>query len=344
MSLLTGVKIRAISASCPRKTARSEDAPSLTGVASRRFIKSVGISERRIADSGTFSSDLAREAAKQALGDLGWSEVDLLVAITQTPDRAIPGIAVMLQHQLGLSSRVPAFDINLGCSSVPYGVSVVASLMKSLGLKRGILVIADISSRLCDLEDAGTSPLFGDAGGAIALELDETGTMVFDLNTDGSGIDAITVRGAGLASRSPPSFSANTETHGDFYLSMKGSDVFSFAISKAPDSITRALSEYEGLNANAVVPAIVVLHQANKMINDTIAKKLAFPQDVVFPTSLQDFGNTSSVTLPVTLASQFGGSSICGVVVLCGFGVGLSWGTLVHNFDDVLISNIREIE
>lgn len=344
MSLLTGVKIRAISASCPRRTARSEDAPSLTGAASRRFVKSVGIDERRIANSGTFSSDLAREAAKQALGDLGWSEVDLLVAITQTPDRAIPGIAVMLQHQLGLSSSVPAFDINLGCSSVPYGVSVVASMMKSLHLKRGVLVIADISSRLCDPQDAGTSPLFGDAGGAIALELDETGSMVFDLNTDGSGVDAITVKGAGLASRSPPTPSANTGEYGDFYLSMKGSDVFSFAISKAPESIARALSEYAGLNEDGVTPDMVVLHQANKMINDTIAKKLSFAGDVEFPTSLREFGNTSSVTLPVTLASQFGGSSISGVVVLCGFGVGLSWGTLVHNFDEVFICQMREVE
>ncbi len=343
MANIQNVSIRGVSACVPKQSERIADIKLFDDKSSVRFSKATGIEERRIADNGTFTSDLAKSAIKQLLSDLNWKEtdVDVLVVITQTGDYSAPGVALKIHGDLGFKNQCMAFDVNLGCSSFPNGLAIVASILNSMKLSKAILAIADISSRLCHKEDLSTYPLFGDAGSAIALEYDFGENIYFDLNSDGKGLDAIIIKGNGLSSAYSPLDQYNLDDVGrsPWHMRMKGTDVFSFAISVGPETINQVLKNIP----DSTSPQAVVLHQANKLINTTIQKKLNLSSTVLFPESLQLFGNTSSVTIPVTFVHNYGGQALNGWYVGAGFGVGLSWGAVAFKAHDLKICKLLEI-
>jgi 3-oxoacyl-[acyl-carrier-protein] synthase-3 len=330
---IAGVAIRAVSAVVPTRIARTADYMHLSPEERARFQKATGIAERHIVHPGQCASDLCTTAALRVLEHLGWEpkSVGALVLITQTGDQPVPATSLGIQHKLGMAQSCLAFDVNLGCSSYPYGLAIVSSLMGTLGIKRALLLIGDVSSLTCAEHDKSSWPLFGDAGSATALELDPGAPeMYLDLMSDGAGKEAIIIPRGGLASRRPAGDGpAEQETDRDGIsrrpdqLILRGADIFGFAISKVPPSIQRTL-DAAGVSNTEV--DFLVLHQANKMINDTIAKKTGFPGDKT-PSSLEHYGNTSSASIPVTLATNaelfFEAQRSA---LLCGFGVGLSWG------------------
>jgi len=333
MSAVSGVAIRAVAAATPTRVARTADYTYLDPDERRRFQKATGIAERRIVGPGQCASDLCLTAAKAALAKLGWAPdgVGALILVTQTGDQPVPATSIVLQDKLGLPQSCVAFDINLGCSSYPYGLAVAGSVMQTLGIARALLLIGDVSSRVCAEHDKSAWPLFGDAGSATALELDEGAPPIHvDLCSDGAGRDAIIIPGGGLASRRPPvdgrivdaTGSDGVQRRAD-NLVLRGADIFSFAISRVPGSIQRAIAA-SGRQAQDF--DFLLLHQANKMINDTIARKLGFTSDRV-PTSIEHYGNTSSASIPVTLCANAALFATPRWVVASGFGVGLSWGS-----------------
>lgn len=336
MNPVAGVAIRAIAAAVPKRVASTADYPYLTPEERARFQKATGIVERHIVEAGQCASDLCFTAAQATLEHLGWAHdsIGALVLITQTADQPVPATSITLQHKLGLAQACIAFDVNLGCSSYPYGLAIIASLMQSLGVARALLLIGDVSSPTCAISDKSSWPLFGDAGSATALERDDTAQpMFFDLMSDGSGKDAIIIPRGGLASRRPAG-DGPAEHEADAkdgiirrpdQLILRGADIFSFAISKVPPSI-QAVMQAAGKSCDIV--DYLVLHQANKMINDTIARKAGFASDKV-PTSLEKYGNTSSASIPVTLSTNADLFLEKRTIVACGFGVGLSWGSVL---------------
>jgi 3-oxoacyl-[acyl-carrier-protein] synthase-3 len=345
---LTGVALRGICTAVPSGVARTADYTLLTEAERAKFAAGTGIEQRRVAAPGQFTSDLCIAAAEELLARLDWdrASVQALVMITQTGDHPVPATAIIVQHKLGLPTGCAAFDINLGCSSYPYGLAVLGSMMRTLGLRRALLLVGDVSTRLCSYNDKSSWPLFGDAGSATALELDEGAAPIhFDLNSDGAGKDAIIVEAGGLASRKPATADGFAEVElapgiarHPSHLQLKGADIFSFAIGAVPPSIRRVL-ERAGWELDSVDH--VVLHQANKMINDFIRKKVGYPAEKAIGT-LKDYGNTSSVSIPLTLCASAPALADGGRVLLCGFGVGLSWasatlvlaaGTVLHLFD-----------
>lgn len=333
MKAITGVAIRAICASVPTTVAHTKDYEYMSVEDRARLQKATGIAERRISPDGQCASDLCYAAANRAIEYLGWerSSIGALILITQTADQPIPATSIVLQSKLGLSKACIAFDINLGCSAYPYGLAIVGGLIQSLGIDRALLLMGDVSSRVCAVHDKSAWPLFGDAGSATALELDEDApAMHFDLMSDGSGKDAIIVQGGGLASRRPPRSGTIVEEIGadgiarrPDNLTLRGADIFSFAITQAAPSIKRALEIADKTVTDA---DFLLLHQANKMINDTIAKKTGFPSEKVLST-LANYGNTSSASIPVTFCAHAEQFTSDRLVVACGFGVGLSWGS-----------------
>lgn len=336
MSSVSGVALRAMASAVPRTVASTADYPHLSPHDRERLRKATGIMRRRISPAKQCASDLCAAAARRVIEHLAWSPADigLLVLITQTADQPLPATAITLQSRLRLSSQCIAFDINLGCSAMPFGLATVVSMMKTLGIPRALLLMGDVSSRLCAESDKSTSPLFGDAGSAVALELDEAApAMQFDLMSDGSGKDAIIVPGGGLASRLPTTAHRNTTAvviEGGVPLTaenlvLRGADVFTFAISKVPSSIQRVL---DAAGATAEGIDFLVLHQANKMINDTIAKKTRFPPEKLLY-SLGDYGNTSSASIPITFCAHAERFVAPRRVAVSGFGVGLSWGAVL---------------
>ena len=348
MDALTGVAIRGITAAVPRQVARIADYAVLGEKEREKFSASTGIEERRIVEEGQFASDLCIAAARDLLDRLGWERdsVEALVMITQTGDHPVPATAIIVQHKLGLPTSCAAFDINLGCSSYPYGLAVLGGFMRSLGLRRALLLVGDVSSRLCSYNDKSAWPLFGDAGSATALELDQDAApMHFDLHSDGSGKDAIIVNGGGLASRyplGPEGFVEREHAPGisrhDAHLQLKGADIFSFAIREVPASIRRCLERAGWAQEQA---DFVVLHQANKMINDFIRKKLGYQPQAALST-LRQFGNTSSVSIPLTLAAHAALLAPGANVLLSGFGVGLSWASCTAVLQPGVVLNLLE--
>jgi 3-oxoacyl-[acyl-carrier-protein] synthase III len=332
MNAIAGIAMRGVAAAVPTKIARTSEYEVLSPEERQRLQKATGIGAHRMSPPDQCTSDLCQAAAEHLLEHLGWARdsVGALILLTQTPDQPIPATGIVLQDKLGLSTKCIAFDINLGCSAYPYGLATVASLMLTLNIPRALMLMGDIS-RVCEYKDRTAWPLFGDAGSATALELDPAAPSIhLDLMSDGAGRNAIIIPGGGIASRLPPGDEPIQAVPGDDgvprrpgNLLLRGADIFSFAITKVPSSIERTLAAAGKTSAEV---DFLVLHQANKMINDTIAKKTHFGADVSLST-LADYGNTSSASIPLTLCAHASHFDRDRLVAACGFGVGLSWGT-----------------
>lgn len=306
------------------------------------FVEVTGVKERRIGELTV--SDLAVPAANQLLEEMGWekSTIDGLVLVTQHGDYIVPATSCILQDKLGLSKECMAMDISLGCSGWVYGLSSLVGMMSSGNLHRCLLICGDARRRV-EFND----PLFGFAATVTALEYKEgANEMLFHLGTDGSGFDAIIIPDGGARNQITPSSFVPQEIEGREYIPlqsrMKGMDVFSFGITTAPKSVKK-LADYYGFDYSAY--DYLVLHQANMKMNGMIAKKLKFPDEKV-PSSMWEFGNTSSASIPLTIATQIREQCRNGHVKLlcCGFGVGLSWGTVAIDVDHLVIPDLIEVE
>ena len=259
----------------------------------------------------------------------------------------MPATSVILQHRLNLSMQTMAFDINLGCSAFVYGLSVVFSLMEKSGLKKALILDGETRSRVYSPKDRTTAFLFGDAGVAALIERDpKYGGSYFSLNSDGSREDLIKIKAGGY--RYPTSQETLAEQvvdeHGNIRSEehgfMNGPDVFNFALREVPADIQR-LSEYAGIDIRDL--DYYLFHQANNYMNGYLIKKLKLSHDKV-PSSIAKFGNTSSVSIPITIVSELKGElTDKKKVMLCGFGVGMSWATSFLEFNNCYIPDLIEI-
>ncbi len=316
----------------------------------RKVVDKIGIYERRFADADTCSSDLCFAAAEKLIADNGIdrSEVDLLVFISQTPDYRMPATSILLQDRLGLPHSCIAFDMTLGCSAFLYGMSAVYALMQQKGLRKALLLDGETRSKVYSPKDRRSAFLFGDAGVAALIERDERfGDSWFSLNSDGSRADLIMIKGGGY--RYPSSEETLRERVVDEYGNirseeqgyMKGEDVFNFVIGEVPRDIRRLL-EHIGMDRSE--PDYYVFHQANDFINTYIAKKMKFDRTRI-PSTIAKFGNTSSVSVPLTIVSELKRELSEGrkMLLLSAFGVGMTWATAIVPFCDCRISDMVEL-
>ena len=346
---VNNIAIKGISCCVPKNTERNIDLDILTQEEIQKFIDATGVEERRVVTKEICTSDLCCEAAEKLIKDLNWQkeEIEILVFVSQTADYILPVSAAILQDRLGLSTNCIAFDVPLGCSGYVYGISIIASMMKATGIKKGLLLAGDTSSKLLSKSDKSTIPLFGDGGSATAFELDEKAdNLLFDLGTDGSGYKAIMIPDGGSRNRiNEDSLKVvNIEegiSRNACNLVLDGMDVFGFGISQAPKTVNKLIEKFE-IDEDAIDH--FVFHQANLMMNKMIVKKLKLPVEKV-PYSLKGFGNTSSTTIPLTIVTELKESLANNNkdLIICGFGVGLSWGTAKIKLDNVVISDLIEI-
>jgi len=350
MHAIDGVAIRGVASVVPRRVSRSEDYDLLSPEERARFAKATGIQSRHIANASQCASDFCAFATRDLLAGLAWrpDEVGLMVLITQTGDYPVPATSIVLQQKLGLPRNCICFDVNLGCSAYPYGLAIMAAMMKSLNIRRGLLLIGDISSKVCAYTDKSAWPLFGDAGSATALELAADAERIhFHLMNDGAGKDAIIIPSGGLASRVPVGAkeleSEKVEegiVRNAVNLVLKGSDIFSFAIKEVPASIKTVL-EYAGIGREAV--DYFVLHQANRLINETVRTKIGASRET-FLYSLGEYGNTSSASIPLTLSVNREKLAGPKRILVSGFGVGLSWGSAVVSLPESCFFSLSETD
>lgn len=308
------------------------------------FVETTGVVEKRYSNEFT-TSDLGQAAAEQLIADLKWDkkEVGALVFVTQTADYILPATSCILQDKLGLSKDCFSLDISLGCSGWVYGLSVISSLMQTGMIKKGILIAGDARKQCYEEADQ----LFGFAGTATAIEYQEGAEgFKFHFGTDGSGYDAIIkpvggCRNQVTADDLVPVMCEDGRMRHGFQTLMKGMDVFAFAITTAPKSIKKLVAEYS-LNTDDV--EYYIFHQANRKINETISKKLKLKEEQV-PYSMTHFGNTSSASIPITIVTQLADklANKKTEMIGCGFGVGLSWGTVHFTTDNPVISKLIEL-
>ena len=331
------VRISGTAAAVPREIERNEELSFFKNdpQALVAFVANVGVRERRVSrERNVCASDLCYAAAEKLIEKLQWNkdEIGALIFVSQTADYRLPATACLLQARLGLSPECLAFDISLGCSGWVYGMSVAASLVSAGTLGKVILLAGDTpGTHLHSRFDKSSAPLFGDAGTATALEFSETAAALsFHLETDGNGASAIFLPDGGARNPVRPE-SLNLQDLGDgvkctpLQTRMNGMDVFGFAVSRAPKSVKNLTERF--------VPALpegtfLLLHQANRLINEKIRKKLGFPE-ALCPTNLENFGNTSCASIPLLMVSERKHIKWNGNTILaCGFGVGLSVGSL----------------
>ena len=158
----------------------------------RKVVAMAGVNSRRIARDGMCSSDLCTAAAEKLFEMLHWERdsIDALIMVTQSPDHILPSTSCIIQKRLGLSHHCAAFDMNLGCSGFPYGLSMATLMLNNVGFRRVLLLHGETPSQFSEKADRSVSLLFGDAGSAMALETgghDKSGQWYFGLHTDGSG-------------------------------------------------------------------------------------------------------------------------------------------------------------
>ena len=346
---INAVRIAGMSAFVPSKIESNYELNIIAPEERIKYVTSVGIENRRVSPAELTSADLCFHAAKSLIRSLAWNEkdIDCLIFVSQTPNYILPSTSCILQDRLGLSTECFAIDISLGCSGWVYGMLVISSLIASARFKKALLLAGDTISKIVSPYDRSTKPLFGDAGTATAISYDDSSDgFIFHTAADGSGKDAIIVPGGMF--RHPFSESLleyhefeDGNKRNELNLVLNGMDVFSFAISEVPKSI-KALLDYASLSLDDI--DFFILHQANKMINETVRNKLKIPKDKMLY-SLKDYGNTSSASIPLTVVAQDLGlyKSKTLKCIASGFGVGLSWASIYFTLKDTVLLPIGVI-
>ena len=300
-----------------------------------KIAKGVGVNQRFVAAENETAADMACAAANQMFGEwnIDKSKIDFIIFSTQSPDYFLPASSCIIQHRLGLSTSVGAFDYDLGCSGYAYGLAMAKSFVDS-GLAKNVLLLTGdtISKYLHPLDK--NRVLFGDNATASLISHEgfaEIGESEY--GTDGSGAEAIILknRGArhlGLTGKEEADDQQNVRRDDFFY--MNGEQVFNFTIDRVPHLINDTLAK-NGLQKEDI--DFYVFHQANKFMLNTIRKACGIPKDK-FHVNIENTGNTTSSTIPIALKDCLEKHSILEgqKVMVAGFGVGLSWSATVLRF------------
>lgn len=340
----TNVEIKGVACAVPKQIKVAKEQPFFSEIEAENFTNVTGVISSHVAPENMTLSDLCQVAAENILEASGWEKesIDLIIFVSTSRDFYIcPNTANILQDKLRLKTSVVAIDLPFACSGYVYGLSVASSMMQSGQLKRALLCVGEMTSKNQSNLDKTVWPLHGDAGSATLLEFNPEAkhSLQFNLGSDGAGWETIICREVGI--RNPTTseslvvkkYDEGIERNG-MQCSMDGMSVFSFAITR-PGQCIKELAEHFNFSLPDV--DFLLIHQANKMIDEKIRKKLRLSEEKV-PYSMPFYGNTSSCTIPITMTSQIREKleEDENELVMCGFGSGLSWGS-AHVFTDKII-------
>ncbi len=313
----------------PEKVLSNQDLEATIETSDEWIVARTGIRERHIAAKGEATSDLAVNAAQEALKNAGIlpSEVDLIIVATSMPDMFFPSTACIVQNKLG-ASRAAAFDLSAACSGFVYALSVGEQYVRSGTFQRVLVIGAEVMSRLINWEDRRTCVLFGDGAGAVVLAPSESnrGVLSVHLHTDGALWDLICVPGG--ASAIPPSEKVLVEHLNT--IKMKGSETFKIAVRNLENVAL------ESLKANDMTISDIdwlVPHQANIRILNAVVSRLGLPQEKMI-VNLEQYGNTSAASIPLAFDGGVHDGRIKrgDTLLFLAFGGGLTWGAAVLQY------------
>lgn len=319
------IGLSAIAEYLPARVVRNSELMEKFGFEAGFLDGKIGILERRIAAADESVSDMA-VAAAQALferASVNPAEIDLLILCTQNPDYKLPTTANLVQHRLSLGTGIPAFDINQGCSGFIYGLAAAQGFMAQQGLRRGLLITSEAYSKVMDADDRATVPLFGDGAAACLLQPGGAGRIGrFVFGSDGSGAEDLIVKGGG--SRNP-----DMPVAGEGALFMNGRAIYNFMMRRVPGCVKDCLAAN---NLTIEDIDLFVFHQASRYMIESLAKSMKLdPKKVVI--EMSQTGNTVSSTIPMALLRAESAHGLTGKrVLVCGFGVGLSWAATILDY------------
>jgi 3-oxoacyl-[acyl-carrier-protein] synthase-3 len=338
-----GARILGIASALPANCRTlQEDAGLFPDADIEKISEATGVRKRHLVQGSLCTSDLCFAAAERlfALSNIDPMSIDTLIFVSQTPDYILPATSCSLHGRLGLRKDCASLDVNLGCSGYVYGLWLASTLIMSGGADRVLLLAGDTISRILSPKDRSVALLFGDAGTATILGRDDAADpMAFALGTDGKGQNNLIVPAGGF--RMPRSAETcilkvceGENLRSDENLYMNGAEIFSFTLKEVPSMITSLVDNFVEIDA-------VVMHQANKFMLEHIARRLKIPKEKNI-LALEDFGNTSSASIPLaltnTLASKL--TEIPQRLLLAGFGVGYSWGAVTLSCGPICIPRI----
>jgi 3-oxoacyl-[acyl-carrier-protein] synthase-3 len=341
-----GIGIAGISASVPSKIIDNLDPKeNFTSRETENFVNTTGIRFRRHSDSDICASDLCFAAAEKLIKEMEIDRmnIDALIFVSHTPDYRKPATSIILQDRLKLKNAF-AIDINLGCSGFIYGLYTAFSFLMSSQVKNVLLLNGETLSKSISFKDKATGLLFGDAGAATLVIRDSKYKRSwFSLYADGSRADLIKTPAGGYRKQSSaytveervyPDGSIRSEEHGI----MNGGGIFTFILSDVFKDI-KGLLDFAQFEVNDI--DYYVLHQANNFALNHLRKKLKIPIDKV-PLSLVQFGNTSGPSIPLTIASCLNKtlSKESKKIMFSGFGVGLSWGSVIMDVGPIYVGDL----
>lgn len=322
--------ITGIGSAVPAQVMTNDDWAKLIDTSDEWIKTRTGISERRIADEKTASSDLAFEAAQKALASakVDPKDIELIIVATTTPDYPIfPSVAALLQDRLGCLNA-GGFDLSAACSGFAYAFCTASQFIENGTYKNVLLVGVDTLSKFVDRTDRNVCVLFGDAAGAVVLQSVKAGYghLGSILGLRGSGAESLIVKAGG--SRTPLA-KENIGTP-ESYIYMNGKEVFKFAVTMMGEVTEQAIIK-AGLTVQDI--DLYIPHQANIRIIDSAMKRLGLPPEKLF-VNLDKYGNTSAASIPLALDEAYRAGRVKPgqVVAVCGFGAGLTWAANVFRW------------
>jgi 3-oxoacyl-[acyl-carrier-protein] synthase-3 len=326
MSLPVSTVILGTGAYAPARVLTNTELALTIDTSDEWIVSRSGIRERHIAAPGEMTSDMAVHAARLALADakLQPADIDLLVIATITPDMPMPATACSVQHKLGLSTSTACFDLNAACSGFIYALDTACAMIGSGRYRHALVIGVEKLSSIVDWTDRTTCVLFGDGAGAAVIGASArpaVGLIGAKLGSYGDCVDLLCIPAGG--SNTPAS--AASLASRDHFLKMKGKEVFKYAI-RGMEEAARDILEQHGIAANQI--NLVIPHQANRRIIESIAQYLELPMERFF-VNLDRYGNTSAASIPIALdeARRAGRINPGDLTLLVAFGAGLTYGS-----------------
>jgi 3-oxoacyl-[acyl-carrier-protein] synthase III len=333
---LSSVRMAGIASAVPASLSTLDDDARVFGEAdAKRVFKNTGVARRHVTRNGMTAADLAVPPAEALLEKLGWARdsVDALIFVTQSPDYFSPATACVVHARLGLAPSCAALDVNLGCSGWVYGVWLASSLIASGAARRALVLVGDVVSQTLAPRDRSVAPLFGDAGAAPALERDGANHLM--VPAGGFRLRANDANGT-------PQEAADGNVRSLQNIHMNGAEVFTFTLKAVPPLIKEVMARAQFTHADTDA---YVFHQASSFMLKSLSRSCQIPADK-FVMAIEDYGNTSMVSVPLALCEKLRGplAERPMRLVLAGFGVGWSWGALAFTSSPMVVLPVQVLE
>ena len=320
------IRITGTGSALPGRIVTNKELEQLVETSDEWIRERTGIAERHVSVGETVVT-LASEAARKALEQAGKTaeEIDLILVASCSPEQYLPCCACQVQAAIGAVNAL-AFDVNAACSGFLFALNTADAYLRT-GLAENALVIgSEVLSKLVDWTDRGSCILFGDGAGAAVLKSEDMRYYLPVTHSDGSKGEALCCRSRYDRSELSPEDLPKTDEK-EYLMQMDGREVFMFAVKSVPQAVKEVL---EKNNVAQEEISFYILHQANKRIVEAIAKRLGEPLEK-FPMNLEEYGNTSSASIPILLdeLNRAGKLQKGQKIILAGFGAGLTWGASI---------------